>query len=78
MIEELIEYYTLDDSSGWTLGGYTPYIYFNTYSSDLGGYGVYMRDTSSISRTISTSGYQDITIVIGIFIYLYVKIFKSL
>ena len=68
MIGERIENYTLDASTGWSLGGYTNYISFDTYNADLGGNGVYMRYTSSISRTISTVGYDDISIVIGMLI----------
>ena len=71
MIRERFEYYTLDDSSGWTEEGLSYYITFNSYNSDLDGYGLKISDDAAVYRTISTSGYQDITIVIGIFIHLY-------
>ena len=60
-----MEYYTLDESTGWTEEGYTSYITWNYYDSDLGGYGLYINYDSSISRTISTTDYHSIRIVIG-------------
>ena len=57
----------MNKSDGWFETGH---IDWNVSNSDLDGFGLLMQGTASISRTISTIGYQSIRLVIGMYLYI--------